>query len=187
MPRRESRLLPPGTDDYDSGMLDNDPTETAEIRFSRVLRPHRSSSDRAIRIITIFILFLFMPTGLMFLVAGAWPVSGFMGLEVAGLIVALRINHKHGSAFEAITITDHEFRFSRVDHWGKRRHWTFQPQWLQVRFDEPSKQLIAGTHGKRIAIGRFLTADEREALGEILKGEIGRLSKPPRLQSHLAQ
>lgn len=168
-------------------MLDDFIDMDEPIRFSRVLRPHRSSSDRAIRIITVFILFLFLPTGLMFLVAGAWPVSGFMGLEVAGLIFALRINHKHGSAFEAITITDHEFRFSRVDHWGKRRHWSFQPHWLQVRFDAPSKQLIAGTHGKRIAIGRFLTADEREALGETLRGEINRLSKPAHLQTHTAQ
>ena len=152
--------------------------EHGPIRFSRVLRPHRSSSDRALRIMTIFVLGLFTPTALLFFIAGAWPVTGLFGLEVAGLIFALRYNHKVGSAFEAITITDREFRFSRVDHWGKRRHWSFQPQWLQVRFDTPSKQLICGTHGKRISVGRFLLPEEREALGETLKHEIRRLNNP---------
>lgn len=152
-------------------------TETGAetIRFSRVLRPHRSSTDRAIKIVTGFVLFLFIPTGTAFLIAGAWPVFGLMGLEVAGLIFALRYNHKVGSAFEAITITEHEFRFSRVDHWGKRRHWTFQPQWLQFRVDAPSKQLIAGTHGKRIVIGKFLNMDEKLALCELLQSEVKRL------------
>ncbi len=142
------------------------------IRFSRVLRPHRSSSDRAVRIVSFFVLFLFIPTGTTFLLMGAWPVFGFMGLEVAALIFALHYNHKVGSAFEAITLSEREFKISKVDHWGKRKQWTFQPQWLQLRFDETSKQLIAGTHGKRIIIGKFLTDDEREALCAALKDEL---------------
>lgn len=158
----------PLTDDHDA--------DAAAIRFSKVLRPHRSSSERAIRIVSLFVLFLFIPTGTAFLIAGAWPVFGFMGLEVLALIFALRYNHKVGSAFEAITISEREFRFSKVDHWGKRKHWSFQPQWLQVRLDGPSKQLIAGTHGKRIVIGKFLNQDEREMLCEVLTHEIRRLA-----------
>ncbi len=146
-----------------------------DIRFSRVLRPHRSSSERAVKIVTGFVLCLFIPTGMVFLLVGAWPVFGFMGLEVIALIFALRYNHKVGSAFEAITLTDNEFRHSKVNHWGKRKHTSFQPQWLQVRIDEPSQQLIAGTHGKRVVIGKFLTDDEREELCTVLIEEIRRL------------
>jgi len=146
------------------------------IRFSRVIRPHRSSSDRAVKIVSFFVLFLFIPTGTAFLIAGAWPVFGFMGLEVGALIFALHYNHKVGAAFEAITITEREFRVSKVDHWGKRKHWSFQPQWLQFRLDGPSQQLIAGTHGKRIVIGKFLNLDEKEALCEVLQSEVRRLS-----------
>lgn len=151
---------------------DNAEEDIEAIRFSRVLRPHRSSSDRAIRIISYFIFFLFIPTGLTFLIIGAWPVFGFMGLEVIALIFALHYNHKVGSAFEAITLSEREFKVSKVDHWGKRKQWTFQPHWLQVRHDEISKQLIAGTHGKRIVIGKFLNDDERETLFSQLKNEI---------------
>jgi len=151
-------------------------TSANDIRFSRVLRPHRSSSDRAVKIVTGFVLCLFIPTGTVFLLVGAWPVFGIMGLEVIALIFALRYNHKVGSAFEAITLTDSEFRHSKVDHWGKRKHTSFQPQWLQVRIDDNSQQLIAGTHGKRIIIGKFLTKDEREELCEILVEEIRRLN-----------
>ena len=152
--------------------------DDARIRFSRVLRPHRSSSERAIKIVTGFVLCLFIPTGTIFLINGAWPVFGFMGLEVGALIFALRYNHKVGSAFEAITISDKEFRLSRVDHWGKRSHWSFQAQWLRVRVDATSKQLIAGIHGRHVVIGKFLTSDERESLCEILQSEIRRLNNP---------
>ena len=146
-----------------------------KIRFSRVLRPHRSSSERAVKIVTGFVMCLFIPTGMVFLLVGAWPVFGFMGLEMIALIFALRYNHKVGSAFEAVTITDKEFRHSKVNHWGKRQFTSFQPQWLQVRIDEASQQLIAGTHGKRIVIGKFLTNEEREELCNILIEEIRRL------------
>ena len=149
--------------------------EDENIRYSRVLRPHRSSSERAIKIVTGFVLCLFIPTGTIFLLVGAWPVFGFMGLEVIALIFALRYNHKVGPAFEVITITDKEFRHSKVSHWGKRKLTSFQPQWLQVRIDEASQQLIAGTHGKRVIIGKFLTDDEREELCNVLIEEIRRL------------
>ena len=156
----------------------HDHQDIARIRFSRVLRPHRSSSERAIKTVTGFVLCLFIPTGTVFLISGAWPVFGFMGIEVAALTFALRYNHKIGSAFEAITISDKEFRLSRVDHWGKRAHWSFQPQWLRVRIDATSKQLIAGTHGRHVVIGKFLTLDERESLCEVLQSEIRRLNNP---------
>lgn len=156
--------------------IDEHPQQSEEnIRYSRVLRPHRSSSERAVKIVTGFVLCLFIPTGMVFLLVGAWPVFGIMGLEVVALIFALRYNHKVGSAFEAITLTDTEFRHSKVDHWGKRKHTSFQPQWLQVRIDDASQQLIAGTHGKRVVIGKFLTDDEREELCKVLIEEIRRL------------
>lgn len=157
------------------------PVDEAAIRFSRVLRPHRSSSERDVKIVTVFVVFLFMPTGTAFLMAGAWPVFGFMGLEVAGLIFALWLNHKIGSAFEAITITDTEFRLSKVDHWGKRSYWSEKPQWLKVRFDATSKQLIVGVHGRHVVIGKFLLEEEREALASVLQHEVRRATQPPHM------
>ncbi len=158
-----------------------DTIDESAIRFSKVLRPHRSSSDRDVKIVSFFVFFLFIPTGTAFLIAGAWPVFGIMGLEVAGLIFAIWFNHKVGSAFEAITITDQEFRVSRVDHWGKRTYWSEKPQWLKVRFDAPSKQLIVGVHGRHVVIGKFLLEAEREALAKVLQDEVKRLSLPHHL------
>lgn len=157
------------------------PDDDSTIRFSRVLRPHRSSSDRDVKIVSFFVFFLFIPTGTAFLIAGAWPIFGFMGLEVAALIFAIWFNHKVGSAFEAITITDQEFRVARVNHWGKRTYWTEKPQWLKIRFDTSSKQLIVGVHGRHVVIGKFLMEAEREALAEVLQHEVKKLSLPHHL------
>lgn len=169
----DSSYSPPDTDNAD------DPA----IRYSKVLRPHRSSTNRTLRILSVFLVLFFLTAGVGFLMAGAWPVFGFMGLEIGGLIFALWYNHKVGSSFEAITITESEFRLSKVDHWGQRRHWTFQPQWLKVRFEPVSKQLICGVHGKHVIIGKFLTEDERQALAETLRAEVQRLQLPAHLHA----
>ena len=41
--------------------------------------------------------------------------------------------------------------------------------------DDASRQLIAGTHGKRVVLGKFLNDGEREELCGVLKEEIRRL------------
>ncbi len=158
--------------------MTDDPFPKGEIRYSTVLRPHRSASRRALKILTVAVLCASVPTALIFSLIGAWPVFGFMGLEVLALLVALRFNHKAGNTFDAISITDSEFRLSRVDPWGRRRHWSFQAQWTQVRLEGPTQRLLIGSHGKSITVGTFLTPEERARLAGNLKYEIARVVRP---------
>ncbi|MDA0998485.1 MAG: DUF2244 domain-containing protein [Proteobacteria bacterium] len=158
-------------------MTDENPLDDP-IRYSAVLRPQRSSSRRAVKILSILVLCLFLPTALIFTAVGAWPVFGFMGIEVIALLFALRFNHKIGRTFDAIAITDDEFRLSRVDPWGRRRQWKFQSRWLQIRLDGPLQRLTVGSHGRTVAIGTFLTPDERARLAADLKSEIAKIALP---------
>ena len=73
-------------------------------RFCLELRPNRSGSLRGIHILFGFLLFVFVPTGVVFTLIGAWPVFGFMGAELLLLYGALRINQRRsGASFAAGT------------------------------------------------------------------------------------
>jgi uncharacterized membrane protein len=151
----------------------------APLLFNAVLRPHRSASLKAIHIVIGFLLCVFIPTGVIFTLAGAWPVFGFMGLEVAALFLALRWHHRAGGrTMETISITPAAITVSRTDHWGRRTEWSVPPQWLRIESEETpgrADRLVLRSHGRTIAVGAFLSPDERAGLARALQGAIDQL------------
>ena len=55
---------------------------TGETVFSTVLRPSRSLRLKNLQVVVIIIAVIWFVVGLLFALAGAWPVIGFLGLEV---------------------------------------------------------------------------------------------------------
>ena len=43
-------------------------------------------------------------TGLLFYLFGAWPVIGFMGLDVALIYVAFKLNYRAGRLYETVDL-----------------------------------------------------------------------------------
>jgi uncharacterized membrane protein len=157
----------------------NQPAETA-ILYSAVLRPHRSAGQKVARVVAGLVAGLLMIVGTGFLLAGAWPVLPFLGLEVVLLYAALRLNQRAGNAFEAISLTRHALTVRRVDHWGKQSDFSFPPDWLQVNLQPMpghDNRLELRTHGRSLAIASFLPANEREELALTLRRALGRLSR----------
>ena len=151
------------------------------VLYSAVLRPHRSAGARAIRKVILFVFAVLFSASLIFIAAGAWPVAPFMGIEVALLLGALRLNDRAGNAYEAINLTRTALTVRRVDHWGNGREYSFPPYWLQVNLEEPpSRQtpLELRSHGRSLIIGAFLLPEERLQLAQALRRELGRLTGP---------
>ena len=48
--------------------------------------------------------------GMFFFLLGAWPVVGFLGLDVALVYWAFRANYRAAAAFEEVTVTPSELR-----------------------------------------------------------------------------
>jgi uncharacterized membrane protein len=156
----------------------NQPAETA-VLYSAVLRPHRSAGRKVARVVAGLVAGLLMVVGTGFLLAGAWPVLPFLGLEVVLLYAALRLNQHAGNAFEAINLTRHALTVRRVDHWGKQSDFSFSPDWLQVNLQPMpghDNRLELRTHGRSLAIASFLLPHEREELALTLRRALGRLS-----------
>lgn len=149
--------------------------------FRTELRPHRSNTLKSVHTLMWVLAIIWVPVAGMFAVIGAWPVLPLMGGEVLLLYGLLRLNLRRGAEVETIAVTPREFSVERVSHWGRRNHWTFQPQWLQVFVDNPKGRqadLMLRSHGRTLAIGRFLTVDEKLNVAEKLKRVLSDLRRP---------
>ncbi|SRR6266511_4126874 len=161
----------------------NQSFETA-VLYSAVLRPHRSAGQRVARVVAGLVAALLVIVGAGFLLAGAWPVLPFLGLEVVLLYAALRFNQRAASACEAINLTRTALTVHRVDHWGKQSDFSFPPYWLQINLQEMPGQdnrLELRTHGRSLAIASFLLPHERRELALTLRRALTRVGRttPP--------
>src|SRR3984893_9596597 len=96
---------------------DFDPGYDTEL-FSARLTPHRSLNRTGFLVVMAFISVVSFAAGVAFLLMGAWPVSGFFGLDVLAIQWAFRINFRRAKASEEIRVTPSELRVRRISHRG---------------------------------------------------------------------
>ena len=53
-------------------------------------------------------------TGLLFYLIGAWPVIGFMGLDVLLIYVAFKLNYREGRLYELLVLKEDALTVTRV-------------------------------------------------------------------------
>ena len=146
------------------------------IQFQAELRPNCSGSLKGLHIFIGSLLAVFIPTGVIFILVGAWPVFGFMGVELLFLYAALRLSQRRCAIVERISISSVAFIVERVDHWGRVKVWSFPPQWLRVE-SRHDKGLDLHSHGRSLTIGGFLTPDERLEVASSLERELAALQR----------
>jgi uncharacterized membrane protein len=147
------------------------------VFFERVLWPHRSLPPRGFRLLMLGLGVLSLVAGICFVAAGAWPVCGFFGLDVALLYLAFRLSYRSARQRETLRLADDQFTVERVDIYGMRRLWRFQPFWLRVVLEErrdESNRLLLASHGKSIVIGDFLAPPVRRDLAATLRDVLSR-------------
>src|ERR1700754_4032619 len=82
----------------------SNPIPETTLLFER-LSPHRSLSPKGFAIVMGILGFASFVLGVAFLLMGAWPVFGFLGLDVLLVYVAFRANFRAARAFEEILVT----------------------------------------------------------------------------------
>ena len=154
----------------------------ARVRWSTVLQPYRSADRVPLLLIGALVGGACFITGVAFSTMGAWPIFGFLGLDVLLLIAALRLNLLRAREREALTLTDTELLIDRVDPWGRHRQWSVPPYWLRVVVREtPATQpaLELHTHGRIWTIAKFLRPEEKYALADDIRRAVADLKAPP--------
>ena len=66
-------------------------------------------------------------TGLMFYLMGAWPVMGFLGLDVLLVYVAFKLNFRALRLYETVDLNGEALTVTRVAPSGKAQSWNFNP------------------------------------------------------------
>ena len=149
---------------------DFDPALDPPKLFSARLSPHRSLNRTGFLVLMGFLSTVSFATGIAFLLMGAWPVLGFLGLDVLVVYWAFRVNFRRAAATEDITVTPLELRVRRVSHRGHVVEWVLNPLWVQldqkVHAEFGIERLYLVSRGRRVSIGSFLGADEKASFAK---------------------
>src|SRR5204863_7515414 len=136
-----------------SNHTDNDPTAEPTL-FSAIITPHRSLSGTGFLAVMALVGGFSFIGGLFFFLLGAWPVIGFLGLDVALVYWAFRANYRAAEAYEEVTVTPSELRVRKVTHKGKVSEWSLNPVWTNLDRDTHEEygliRLFLVSRGKRL-------------------------------------
>jgi uncharacterized membrane protein len=151
--------------------------------FSAVITPHRSLSSTGFLVFMLCIGGLSFVAGIMFLLVGAWPVFGFLGLDVLLVYWAFRVNFRAARAYEEVTVTASELMVRKVNHRGSVREWTLNPVWVKldriVHDEFGIERLFLVSHGRRLSIASFLGPEEKASFAEALSTALGEARRGP--------
>jgi uncharacterized membrane protein len=141
------------------------------------LSPHRSLSRQGFFAVMGAIVLINLAGGILFVVIGAWPVTGFMGLDVALIWWAFRANFTSARVAERIEITERELILERMAADGGQLQRRFVRNWVRVELEEDRERdwigrLFLASHGMRTEIGCFLSPPERLDLAKALRSAL---------------
>jgi uncharacterized membrane protein len=150
-------------------------TQARPDGFHAVLRPYRSLSPTGFAATMALVAAVSCITGVAFYLLGAWPVTGFFGLDVLLLYLALRLNYRSGRLYETVDLTPARLRWTRVHPSGRHEQFDCNPYWARVELNEwPDGRTRLGisAQGRHLVFGRFLTDDERRDFASALRAAL---------------
>ena len=139
--------------------------------FDAVIHPYRSLGPRGFRLFIAFLVVVNAVFAGVMISQGAWPVAGFLGLDVIAVYVAFRLSYAQTRAFERFIIDGETLIVERVDKDGARREWTFPAYWVSVWVDEGelSTTVTLRSHGRSLEVGSYLAPFERKDFAAALR------------------
>lgn len=160
----------------------NDPNPDTPL-FSAVMTPNRSLGRRGFTILMVTVTGLSFIAGLVFAIAGAWPVTGLFALDVLLIYWAFRINYRAGRAYEEVVVTPTELLFRKVSPHGAVTEWRCNPLWVRLDRDIHQEFGVQSLHlvsrGERRSIASFLAPEEKESFGQALQAALAAARRGP--------
>jgi uncharacterized membrane protein len=160
-----------------------DGISTEPAIFSALITPHRSLGATGFLVLMLAIGGLSFVSGMVFLLLGAWPVFGFLGLDVLLVYVAFRANFRAARAYEEVKVTASELTVRKVSHRGGVREWTLNPVWVRldriVHAEFGIERLFLVSRGRRLSIASFLGPDEKASFARALADALGEARRGP--------
>ncbi len=138
-----------------------------DVIFSATLTPHRSLGRRGFLALMALIAFMGFATGLYFWSLGAWPVIGFLGLDLLAVWLAFRLNYGAARAYEEVEVSRTALVIRKVSPHGKAQELRFNPHWVRLEVqaieDEGVARIVVRMRGQRVPVGALLNPQDRES------------------------
>lgn len=150
--------------------------------FSAVLTPYRSLSRRGFIVMMAAVSSVCFTAGMVFFMAGAWPVFGFFVLDVMLIYTAFKLNYRSARAYETISISGNRLTVTKVHASGRSNCWTFNPYWARVELTERTgraSRLRVSSHGRALVLGSFLSEVERQDFAAALTTALASCQNQP--------
>lgn len=141
-----------------------------KLYMDAVLRPHRSLSLAAFRVVLIVMVVANLIVAVVFIAHGAYPVAGFLGLDVAALWLAFVLNYRAARLVERVRIASDTLHVARMDVNGAETHWRVNPFWARVAREGNGVLIWAGKSALRL--GAYLSPKECESFAAALNAAL---------------
>jgi uncharacterized membrane protein len=149
--------------------------------FRAVLVPHRSLPQAGFLLLMGALAVVSFAAGVVFWSMGAWPVTGFFGLDLLIIYVAFKLNYRSGRQFETVEVDPDEVVVTRVHPSGRREEFRFATLWVRVELSEETDgrtELRLRHHARQLRFARFLNDDERRDFAEALAQALAAARNP---------
>ena len=145
------------------------------VYLDAVLEPPRSLSSRGFNRVMLFFGVMSLIPGIIFYAMGAWPIVGFLGLDILAVWAVFKLSFRAQTARTYVRVTAEAVYVRKVDGWGRERRASLSSYFARVEFDRAAQ----GPNALRIAIsarsyplGEHLTPRERETFARRLSQAI---------------
>lgn len=135
--------------------------------FDAVLTPYRSLGAKGFAALIGLFAAVSLAVGLIFHSIGAWPVLGFLGLDVVLLTGAFLANYRSARAFERVILSRDLLLVRKVRADGRASEARFNPYWTRLTVERDDDFGVTGislaSQGRSLALGTFLNPADKES------------------------
>lgn len=152
--------------------------------FAARLKPHRSLTRRNFHLLMMVFAGASLFSSVPFVLFGAWPVAGFMGLDVALFYFAFRASFRAARAYEEVDVTAFELRLAKVSAKGQKAEWRFNPAFVRLEREEHeefgTQRLALVSRGRSVEVAAFLGPGEKADFATALSRALAEARRGPR-------
>ena len=149
--------------------------------FSILITPHRSLSRLGFKLFMSFLVVLSFVAGIIFVKIGAWPVTGFFGVDILIAYWAFKLNYESANRYETLTRDGGDIVLHRYFKNEKIETIRLVKSFTKVEIFHDQEREIIGplllrSSNRSYEIASFLGGYERLSLADAIKTELKTIS-----------
>ncbi len=152
-----------------------------ENLFAARLTPYRSLGMDGFRILMGLTGAICLTIGIVFFMAGLWPVLGFMGLDFLLIYWAFKANYRSARAYEEVEVSRQHVLVRKVSPKGKADDHHFPQFGTRFEVDRHDEigitKMKVANRAREVELGYFLNPADRESFAAAFSNALSRAKR----------